>query len=116
MIKISLIVLCGLAAAAVLRKRSAALRHWVLAAAILCAGATPLLEPIVPSWHVPLHPSLFGRTVEPLTLIIPVHPTQPLEDLTAAPARASGFVERMTAQRIFGWVWLAGAAFSLSIL
>jgi beta-lactamase regulating signal transducer with metallopeptidase domain len=88
----------------------------VLAAAVVCAGATPLLEPIVPSWHVPLHPSLFGRTVEPLTLIIPVHATQPLEDLTAGPAGASGFVERMTAQRILGWVWLAGAAFSLSML
>jgi beta-lactamase regulating signal transducer with metallopeptidase domain len=114
MIKISLIVLCGLAANVALRKRSAALRHWVLAAAILCAGATPVLEPIVPSWHVPLHPSLFGRTVEPLTLVIPVHVTQPTEDLTAAPE--SGFVQRMTAQRILGWVWLTGAAISVSIL
>jgi beta-lactamase regulating signal transducer with metallopeptidase domain len=114
MIKISLILLCGLAAVALLNQRSAALRHWVLAAAILCAGATPLLEPIVPSWHVPLHPSLFGRTVEPLTLIIPVHITTAAEDLTAAPD--SGFGQRMTAQRIFGWVWLTGAAISLSML
>jgi beta-lactamase regulating signal transducer with metallopeptidase domain len=114
MIKISLIVLCGLAANVALRKRSAALRHWVLAAAILCAGATPLLEMIVPSWHVPLHPSLFGRTVEPLTLVIPVHITQPSEDLTAGPE--SGFVKRMTAQRVLGWVWLIGAAIGVSIL
>jgi beta-lactamase regulating signal transducer with metallopeptidase domain len=114
MIKISLIVLCGLAAAMLLRRRSAALRHWVLAAAILCAGATPLLEPIVPALHVPLHPSLFGRTVEPLTLVVPVHVTQATEDLTAAPD--SGFVRRLTAQRILGWVWLAGAAISLSVL
>jgi hypothetical protein len=55
MIKVSLILLGGLAAVALLNQRSAALRHWVLAAAILCAGATPLLEPIVPAWHVPLH-------------------------------------------------------------
>src|SRR5258708_7548200 len=116
MIKISLILICGLAAAAMLRKRSAALRHWVLAPAVVSAGATPVLEPPVPSWHGPLHPSPFGRTVEPLTLIIPVHATQPLEDLTAGPAGASGFVERMTAQRILGWVWLAGAACSLAML
>jgi beta-lactamase regulating signal transducer with metallopeptidase domain len=114
MIKISLILLCGLAAAEMLRRRSAAVRHWVLAAAVLCAGATPLLEPIVPSWHVPLHPSLFGRTVEPLTLVIPVHITTAAEDLASAPD--SGFRQRVTAQRLLGWVWLAGAATSLLML
>src|ERR1700704_5053763 len=99
MIKISLILLCGLAAVALLNRRSAALRHWVLAAAILCAGATPLLEPIVPAGHLPLHPSLLGGTIEPLTLIIPVHITTVAEDLTAAPD--SGFGTRLTARRIF---------------
>ena len=68
MIKVSLVLLAGLAATAVLRRRSAAVRHWVLAATIACAAATPALELVVPSWHLPLDPRLFGRSVEPLTL------------------------------------------------
>lgn len=48
--KVSLILLCALAGEALLRKRSAALRHWVLAAAIVCAAATPVLELIAPAW------------------------------------------------------------------
>ena len=43
-IKVSLILLVGLAVAALLRGRSAAVRHWVLAAALACAAATPALE------------------------------------------------------------------------
>jgi beta-lactamase regulating signal transducer with metallopeptidase domain len=116
MIKVSLIVLGGLTAASMLRSRSAALRHWVLAAAIVCAGMVPLLEQIVPSWRVPLHPSLFGRTVEPLTLMIPVHATQALEDLQAGDTQSSGFARRFTAQRILAWSWLIGALCSVSML
>ena len=73
MIKMSLLVILGLAAVALLRHRSAAVRHWVLAAALVCAAATPLLERIVPVWHLPISTSLFGRRVEPLALLIPVH-------------------------------------------
>ena len=40
-IKVSLIVLVALAATAVLRRRSAAVRHFVLAVALACAAATP---------------------------------------------------------------------------
>jgi len=116
MIKVSIVILCGLTATLLLRSRSAALRHSVLAAAILCGGAIPLVEPFVPSWRVPMHPLLFGRTVEPLTLIIPVHPTEPLENLQAAAPRASGFASRLMAARILGGIWLAGMLGALSTL
>ena len=116
MIKVSIVILCGLAAAALLRNRSAALRHSVLAAAIACACAMPLLETFVPSWRVPLHPSLFGRTVEPLALIIPVHATQPIEDMQRPARRASGFARRLTAERILAGFWLAGMLGALSML
>src|SRR5260370_893061 len=48
-IKVSLIVACALAGTIALRRRSAAARHWMLAAAIACAAAAPLLQPIAPS-------------------------------------------------------------------
>ena len=40
-IKISLVVALGLLAASLLRRRSAALRHWLLAASMAAALATP---------------------------------------------------------------------------
>ncbi len=54
MIAVSLIVLTGLVGMAVLRRRSAALRHALLAAALVAAAAVPLLQPIAPGWSIPL--------------------------------------------------------------
>src|SRR5262245_65779246 len=50
----SVIILAALAATALMRRRSAAVRHWILSAAILCAAATPLLERVVPAWQIGL--------------------------------------------------------------
>ena len=52
-IKASGIVALALLAARLLRGRSAAMRHWVLAAALACAAAAPALERVVPAWHIP---------------------------------------------------------------
>ncbi len=49
----SLVVLAALVLAAVLRRRSAALRHWVLAAGIACSAAVPALQVALPAWNVP---------------------------------------------------------------
>ena len=53
-LKVSILMLAGLGAAGLLRRRSAALRHWVLGAALICAAVTPLLTPLLPAWHVGL--------------------------------------------------------------
>jgi beta-lactamase regulating signal transducer with metallopeptidase domain len=116
MIKVSLILLCGLGATVMLGRRSAALRHAVLAATILCAAAAPLIEPLVPAVQVPLHPSLLGSSVQPLTLFIPVKVTQAEEDLTAPATAASGFTLRAIAGRVLGWIWLGGAAAGVLLL
>lgn len=52
-LKVSLIVLFALALMPVLRNRAAALRHWVLAAALVCAAAAPIVRLVIPSWHLP---------------------------------------------------------------
>ena len=51
-IKASLVVVAALAVTGLLRRSSAALRHGVLAAAVLCAAVAPALERVAPSWHV----------------------------------------------------------------
>jgi TonB family protein len=60
-VKVSLVVLTGLVATFLLRRRSAAVRHWVLAAAIFCAASVPVLELVVPARVV--HVPAFGRSV-----------------------------------------------------
>ena len=116
MIKVSLIVLLGLATTSLLRKRSAAVRHWVLAAAIVCAAATPLLERVVPVWHLPVSSSLFGRRVEPLALFIPIHERELADPSEGVQQTRFVPVQTATALRTLGPIWLAGAAISLSFL
>jgi hypothetical protein len=48
------LLLAAFAAIPFLRGRSAAVRHWVLAASLICAAAVPVLGPLVPSWDVRL--------------------------------------------------------------
>ena len=52
-LKVSALILAGLAGAAAARRHSAAARHWVIAASLLCALAIPALERYVPSWTIP---------------------------------------------------------------
>lgn len=53
-IKISIVVAVGLLAVSLFRRRSAALRHWMLAASMAAALATPLLMGLAPSWSLPV--------------------------------------------------------------
>ena len=53
-IKMSLVILIALAVIELLRTRSAALRHWVLAVAVGCAAAIPVLDAIRPASSMPL--------------------------------------------------------------
>jgi beta-lactamase regulating signal transducer with metallopeptidase domain len=50
--KVTALVLAALAAAAILRRTSAAFRHWVLSAGIAGAAMLPVLAAVVPSWEL----------------------------------------------------------------
>jgi hypothetical protein len=52
----SVVLAFALAAAWLLRSQSASARHWVLAAALLCAATLPVLQAIVPAWQ-PVEPA-----------------------------------------------------------
>jgi TonB family protein len=49
-LKVSIILLSALVVGSLLRNRSAALRHWVLGAAVFCAWAAPPLSGLLPAW------------------------------------------------------------------
>lgn len=52
-VKASLVLAVALAVALLLRRQSAALRHWILAVGVLYAAAMPALQWLAPTWTVP---------------------------------------------------------------
>ena len=53
LVRVSVVVLVALAAAALMRNRSAAVRHWILALGLVAAMAMPALQAIAPRWGMP---------------------------------------------------------------
>ena len=119
-LKVSLVVLVGLALATALRNRSAAARHWVIAASLLCAMAMPLLELVVPAWGL----SVFNASAPPVV----AQPVQPSTALEPAPGATAPFEFSDTARvqvpaseqsgvsRFVIPAWLLGAGLSLVVL
>ena len=70
-VDVSAVLLVALAANAVLRRQSAALRHWILTVAILSALAAPALELTLPTWTLPVPASQWATPiVAPGTLAV----------------------------------------------
>jgi TonB family protein len=113
-IKGSLVLALALATTALLRKRSAALRHCVLASAIVCAATMPALRLLAPAWDVPFY-----------AWISPEADTQVNYQLTltsaSTPAVLPGSSDRAAAAdaaraRVLTAIWIGGAMLSLSFL
>jgi TonB family protein len=109
MIKPSVVVLVGLAATALLRQRSAALRHLVLATALVLAAATPVLEFVVPAWDLHLRSS----SLAPLDGVLAVITDAP--DAVVAQVRVEP-AQTLNVARVLAPLWTTGAALSLAVL
>ena len=93
--KMSLIVFGALVGCLMLRHRSAALRHWVLAAAVACAAAIPALEAVVPGWPLPFAaPATFEHYEQFDLRNAAVSPAPQRRDARQADTYASEFVRR----------------------
>jgi TonB family protein len=123
--KASVIVLVALAATTLMRKRSAAVRHWVLSAAIVCAAATPLLELVVPSWHLALgatapvrerdaavpRAAASSQTAAPVSLAaVSPEPPRPNRDALSYAVAMPSLTTLLTA------AWIAGVSISIGLL
>jgi TonB family protein len=113
-IKVSLVTAAGLTATALLRRRSAAVRHWVLAATVFCALATPFLERTLPAWRVPVATRKATATTGSTVVTITVTPGEflPLAPGGQTPqpsAESAGF-------GVLPIAWLVGTVVSLGIL
>jgi TonB family protein len=121
-VKVSLIVVMALIGRALLRRRSAAVRHWILSVAIVCAAAMPLLATIVPAWRIgpvtfaPEPPAAQSPAVVSTTTILaqaPVTTRQTGVDGTQPEPSASIGTNIVT---IAGLIWVAGVGISLLVL
>ena len=118
--KMSIIVFGALGLSFLLRRRSAALRHWVLAAGVVCAAALPVLSAIVPAWPLPFAtPTAFSPYQDPFTESSsrdarPVSGTPGAAvSTTPEPAPVS---RSFDLARLLQWTWAAGTVVSLAIL
>ena len=111
----SVVIGVGLLALWCTRRQPAALRHWILALAIMCAALQPALRFAIPQWVLPdiaVQREAINRSVgvtggEQLTSEIRFEPI--------TPAAATGTrVEQMAT--IVMQVWIAGAVLGLGVL
>jgi TonB family protein len=112
-IESSVILLAALAALPLLRRRPAALRHAVLAAALGCAAIAPLAGRAVPSWQLPIAvPAVPGGIVTAQSPAVPAgSPSAPASAVTAlAQSAAPAFAPALRA------VWIAGFACAVLVL
>jgi len=115
--KVSFVILAGLVATVLLRKRSAAIRHWALAAAILCATLMPVLQLVVPAWQIGVvfDGPARGASVEVGPVDVEVGRAAPLLREEPAPV-ASSTAQRLPTSGLLASAWMMGSGVSLLIL
>jgi TonB family protein len=116
-LKTSGIVALALLGTFLLRRRSAAMRHWILAAALACSAAAPALERFVPEWPIP------GILNAPDTLVVSLSNREPdrsffdrLRTSVSTASAPSSSASRTADVALVQTVWLAGVAVSLLAL
>lgn len=115
-LKITLLTFCALVAATLLRRRSAAVRHWVLATALVGCVCLPPMELLLPAWSIPLSGGWFDSTVDsPLTFVSEptVSPAAPGPSRDVATASR---VPRVPLAAVLASLWIAGAAAGIGVL
>jgi TonB family protein len=111
LLKTSLVLTAALALAALLRRRSAALRHWIVATGIGCSLAMPLLILVAPAWQVPSVALPAPEVETSVEFAVPgtPAPASSAPDTSQAPA---GLDVAALALRI----WMAGTLAGLAVL
>jgi TonB family protein len=110
-VRSSLVLVVGLAAVWLLRKQPAALRHWILAAAVALAAVQPVISQFVPALPIAMinwsaAAAASGPSVNTDVEIAAIQPAP-------APLATSSAVNW---SRVVLMVWAAGAGISLAIL
>jgi TonB family protein len=117
-VKVSLILLIVVGVMPLLRRRSAALRHSILSASLLCAAVIPVAQLVVPSWHLPLPvPVLLNERVEgygpaPHTVVS----DRTARDTVRVQSRTAPTPDPFALTGALRSIWIAGTSLGVAVL
>jgi TonB family protein len=110
--RVTVVIALALGVAALMRTRSAAVRHWILALGVVAAMSMPALQVVAPQWGMP-RPGIRALVGGTGTLAPPAvqqwASKTPATTITVAQ-------EPWPAARIAIWVWIAGVIIGLGLL
>jgi beta-lactamase regulating signal transducer with metallopeptidase domain len=114
-IKVAVLTLAALVATAMMRQRSAAVRHFVLATALVCSLGVPVVERVVPSWPVPLS---FLSSASPSGSSLRLVSTPAESSAAARPviASADSSASVLTVMTVMTSIWIIGAVVGCGVL
>jgi len=116
MIKVSIVLVLGLAAESVFRRRSASVRHWILACTLACGILTPALGYVLPQWTAPVDLPWLGGRAQDSAFIFGDTGDDGGTGVRAAGDAAGGPVYSWTSASAIGAAWLAGTLAGLVFL
>ncbi len=113
-IRSSIVLAAGLVLSACLAKRSAALRHRVLAAALIAAGVVMPVSVVLPEWTVTVPATVVDASPVASLLVLPAQPANPVSSAPIAPPTPASATPDDNAAAISSMVllWLAGVLLS----
>src|SRR5689334_19851927 len=111
-VRVTLVILLALLAAALMRNRAAAVRHWILAVGLACAAAMPVVQTVAPAWGVP------AASVHVLVsnVGLPAAAPQPLARVTGSVQPGVVAAQPPLLLLSATWMWSAGALVLLVVL
>jgi beta-lactamase regulating signal transducer with metallopeptidase domain len=114
--KMAVLLLGALAAMALLRQRSAAIRHWVLAAALFGCLCLPALE-LSPAWSIPLPGSWSSSSTSSLRLVSEPAASPAIVDVSDVNASVTaGGSGLPSAATLLVSLWIVGAVVGIAVL
>ena len=113
-LKTTLVLIFALGLLALMRRRSAAVRHWVLAASLFGAAALPILQMVVPAWRLPS--PLRAREVATVTIAGDLSGVSPIGHIAAAPSATASAAPPLSLATALMTVWLLGVVTFMAAL
>ncbi|HEY1306426.1 MAG TPA: M56 family metallopeptidase [Vicinamibacterales bacterium] len=114
--KTTLLFLLVLGALPLLRRRSAAFRHYVLASAFACAAAIPALTLIAPSWRMPVSAAWLGLESPSTMTFVSSPQATPSASAQSSNTPMPPATTRVSTLQIVAGIWGLGAFVGVGIV
>jgi TonB family protein len=112
-LRISVVLVISLVAAGLMRHRSAAVRHWILAVGLIAAAAMPALQVVAPRWPMP-RPAIRALVSDTVPSVTPAG--APWAAATRAIQTIAVARPRVAVAGVAVSIWIAGVMAGLALL